>query len=63
MKFFTSNVVDIINGEDEGKTGQINGIRVDGYTNKYCYFIELLDGKKVVAHEEDIKLFEPPKPI
>ena len=63
MKFFMSNVVEIISGEDKGKTGQISGIRVDGYMNKDCYFIELLDGKKVIAYEEDIKLFEPPKPI
>ena len=63
MKFSISSVVDIINGEDKGKTGQINGIRVDSYTNKDCYFIDLPDGKKVVAYAEDIKLFEPPKPI
>ena len=58
-----SSVVDIINGEDKGRTGQITGIKVDNYTNKYCYFVELSDGKKVVAYEEDLKLFEPPKPI
>ena len=63
MKFFISNVVDIINGEDKGKTGQIKQIKIDKSINKVCYFVYLCDGRTVVAYEEDLKLFEPPKPV
>ena len=63
MKFFIPNVVEIISGEDKGKTGQIHQIKIDNSINKECYFVHLYDGKTVVAYEEDLKLFEPPKPF